>query len=327
MKQFHIQKYTKSDIQLWNAFVSSSKNGTFLFQRDFMEYHQNKFDDCSLLIFDENQQLRALVPAHIKGNTLFSHQGLTYGGLIVNSELRTDDYIRIFRELLDFLNLQGIEYLQIKSIPSFYSTIASDELEYLSFVLSAERYRTDFCSTIFLKQGVTFSKSTIRNIKNAGKLPLEIGEVTNLQEFWNDILSPNLQEKYQTQPVHSYEEIAYLKSKFNDNIIFYELRLEGKLVAGTVLFIDKKTVHVQYLSALESVKNLRVLYYFFGHIIVKYKDLAFDYFDFGISNENNGENINLGLLNWKESFGARAIVQNFYRFKTCNTKKLDSIFR
>lgn len=31
----------------WNAFIARSKNGMFLFDRNYMEYHQDRFDDCS----------------------------------------------------------------------------------------------------------------------------------------------------------------------------------------------------------------------------------------------------------------------------------------
>lgn len=36
------------------------------------------------------------------------------------------------------------------------------------------------------------------------------------------------------------------------------------------------------------------------------------YFDFGISNENNGRFLNRGLIAQKEGFGARTIVHDFY---------------
>ena len=49
------------------------------------------------------------------------------------------------------------------------------------------------------------------------------------------------------------------------------------------------------------------------------------YFDFGISNENNGENINEGLSYWKESFGARTIIHNFYEIETKNYSLLENV--
>ena len=42
----------------------------------------------------------------------------------------------------------------------------------------------------------------------------------------------------------------------------------------------------------------------------KFKDKK--YFDFGISNEQQGRYLNRGLINQKENFGARAIVHQFF---------------
>jgi hypothetical protein len=50
------------------------------------------------------------------------------------------------------------------------------------------------------------------------------------------------------------------------------------------------------------------------------------YFDFGISNENQGKNINEGLHYWKEGFGARTMTQDFYEIDVQHHHKLDTIF-
>ena len=42
-------------------------------------------------------------------------------------------------------------------------------------------------------------------------------------------------------------------------------------------------------------------------------------------NENQGKNINEGLLYWKESFGARAISQDFYEVEIKNHTLLDNV--
>ena len=44
-----IVKYNHNMKAEWDAFVKTSKNGTFLFMRDYMEYHNDRFIDYSLL--------------------------------------------------------------------------------------------------------------------------------------------------------------------------------------------------------------------------------------------------------------------------------------
>ncbi|HQW68620.1 MAG TPA: hypothetical protein PLH25_03065, partial [Flavobacterium sp.] len=81
MKNYTIKKYNSEYFTIWNAFVSSSSNATFLFHRDFMEYHSDRFEDYSLLVF-EDEKLISIFPANRVENTVFSHQGLTYGGFV-----------------------------------------------------------------------------------------------------------------------------------------------------------------------------------------------------------------------------------------------------
>ena len=61
--------------------MATAKNSTFLFHRDFMDYHQDRFDDYSLLIF-KKEKLIAVFPANKIDEILYSHQGLSYGGLV-----------------------------------------------------------------------------------------------------------------------------------------------------------------------------------------------------------------------------------------------------
>ena len=77
MNSYKIIKYTSKHFKQWNNFVANAKNATFLFHRDFMEYHSDRFQDFSLLVFDEKDSLKAIVPANISDNEIHSHQGLT----------------------------------------------------------------------------------------------------------------------------------------------------------------------------------------------------------------------------------------------------------
>ena len=52
-----IHRYTAAYHRDWNDFVSESSNGTFLFLREYMEYHADRFTDYSLLVYDGNKLL------------------------------------------------------------------------------------------------------------------------------------------------------------------------------------------------------------------------------------------------------------------------------
>ncbi|MBQ9821268.1 MAG: GNAT family N-acetyltransferase, partial [Muribaculaceae bacterium] len=61
-----IIRYEASMAAQWNDFVQSSRNATFLHQRGYMDYHSDRFSDCSLLALRDSK-LCALLPACIDG--------------------------------------------------------------------------------------------------------------------------------------------------------------------------------------------------------------------------------------------------------------------
>ena len=58
---YEVVRYKPEMKAQWDSFVRKSRNGTFLFLRDYMDYHRQRFTDFSLLIYDK-QSLVALLP-------------------------------------------------------------------------------------------------------------------------------------------------------------------------------------------------------------------------------------------------------------------------
>ena len=96
-------------------------------------------------------------------------------------------------------------------------------------------------------------------------------------------------------------------------------------MAGTTLFITPNVIHAQYISASEEGRKNGALDFLFDFLINKYKNSKL-YFDFGIVNENSGKDINKGLLDWKEGFGARAYAHRFYKTNTSNFINIENLF-
>ena len=295
-----------------------------MFHRDFMDYHQDRFEDFSLLIFN-NEQLVALLPANKVDNTVYSHQGLTYGGLLLSKTITFDDVLQSFKTILDYLNTNGITHFQLKLIPKIYHQIPSDEIDYLLFKLKANIIRRDLTCTIDSFNSLKPNSSNRkRGLKKAIKNELKVKEVQDFEGFWNSVLIPNLQEKHQASPVHTLAEISYLKSKFPHHIRQFNVFKNKEVVAGVTIFETQNVAHAQYISANNSKQELGSLDLVFHHLITEvYKEKP--YFDFGISNENQGQHINYGLMSWKESFGARSIVHDFYEIETKNVNLLNEI--
>ena len=289
-----------------------------------MDYHQDRFDDASLLIY-KNEKLIAVFPANKVESIIHSHQGLSYGGLILQKKASFNDAFETFKAIISFYKSEKFQTLNIKLIPEVYQKLPSNEIDYFLFLIDAKLTRRDVSSTIEYTQKLKIQSNRLEGKKKAIKNDLIISEDQNFKVFWNQILVPNLKEKYQAKPVHSLNEIELLHSKFKENIKQFNVYKNNEIVAGATIFETENVAHVQYISANNDKQQLGSLDFLFEHLINSvYKEKK--YFDFGISNENQGQNINQGLLFWKEGFGARTTKQDFYTIDLQNVKDLNAVF-
>lgn len=314
MERIKIIKYTSDYYQQWNDFVAHSKNATFLFHRDFMEYHQNRFEDYSLLVF-QDEKLIALFPANKVDQQIYSHQGLTYGGIVVDYGVRLDKFIAVFQAVLAFYESIGIESIHVKLLPSIYTSFPSEELNYCCFLADAKLLKTDTLAVIDLSTDFSILKNRMEGVNRGVKHGLIVKETDSFDSFWNEILLPNLAEKHKKEPVHSLEEITYLKAKFPNQIRQFNVYFQNQLVAGTTIFESDFVAHSQYIAS-NSTKNELGSLDFLHHYLLTEVFTTKKFFDFGISNELAGRKLNQGLHYWKESFGARTVVQEVYAIAT-----------
>lgn len=295
-----------------------------MFLRDFMEYHANRFTDYSLMIY-KGQQLKALIPANLAQNGFFSHQGLSYGGLIIGTDMKQGEAIAVVRAVLLFLHERKIEKWFLKQIPAIYHRYPAHETDWILFKLKAILFRRDVSSVI--DNSITplpYQRRRIRAIKKAARQqPHIVTGYEQLASFWNDLLIPNLMERHGVVPVHSLEEIQLLAKRFPQHIVQHNIYLEDRPVAGCTMFVNPTVAHAQYIASNAEGRQSGCLDYLFDRLIRQIYTHQ-RYFSFGISNENNGQIINQGLLEWKESFGGRTIVHDFYEISTANYSLLDN---
>ncbi|MHA7059994.1 GNAT family N-acetyltransferase [Aquimarina sp. M1] len=304
--QYRIKKYQKTDCLLWNSFIDNSKNGTFLFHRDFMEYHSDRFLDFSLLIYDQSK-LIAVFPANIKDTKVYSHQGLTYGGLILNKSIGGEKIRNILSEMIVFLRSHSISDLYIKSIPAFYHQKPSNELMFFLFEFGATLYRRDLNLAIDYSLPASIHKNKVKHYKKRENIGLAVEEVDDFSEFWNKVLLPRLREKHHTKPVHTLEEIRMLKKNFPENIKQFVIRIDSEILGGVTIFKTKEVVKSQYGAITDRGEKYRALDFLFIFLINQYRKEGYKFFDMGTVTDNN-----FGLLKQKEELGCEIYTQDFY---------------
>ncbi|NNF83065.1 MAG: GNAT family N-acetyltransferase [Flavobacteriaceae bacterium] len=320
---YTIERYSIERKTLWDDFVSKAKNSTFLFFRAYMDYHSERFEDHSLLIFRDGK-LIGLLPANQEKDAIISHGGLTYGGFVLGPQVRFGDVLSGFQGVLQYFDDLKINRFSIKCMPRIYHRSPSDEMDYLLFKLNADRYRSDNLSVVIPKEAV-YSRDRMQGVKRGKKHGLKVEETNDLDSFWNQILIPNLEQKHQSKPVHSLSEIQLLKSRFPKKIRQFNVYdQEGKIVAGTLIYDTERVARSQYISGNDDKNTLGSLDFLHDHLLQKvFKDKP--YFDFGKSNENEGQVINEGLLYWKEGFGARSVAHDYYHIDPLSHTKLNAV--
>lgn len=309
---FEIRRYTPADAKAWNAFVAQSKNGTFLFDRRYMDYHADRFEDHSLMFF-LNGKLYALLPANLRGNELWSHGGLTYGGLVMGSDVKAAETISLFSELNTRLKQEGIKSVTYKAIPWIYHLLPAEEDLYAIWrVCRPQLLARDIASTIDMRRRLKWSRDRKYGINRARTYGITIEQSQDFAGFWQ-VLDWNLMHKYGVEPVHTLEEMTLLHSRFPENILLYVARRDNEVLGGTVIYLTPKVAHAQYISANAEGKHLRVIDAIYNKVLNE--DLVdFEYFDFGKSTEDMGHVLNDSLIYQKEGFGGRGVCYDWYRW-------------
>lgn len=306
-----IVRYNNSHKSDWDRFISTSKNATFLFYRDYMDYHADRFQDHSLLFLDEKERLLCVFPGNEREGILFSHQGLTYGGLLFSPTFRAVEVLEVMRLLLEYLKQQGFSRLIYKTVPSIYHLYPAEEDLYALFRFNARLCMRNISSVLFPKDSLPFVENRQRGLKKAIKLGLYAQETSDLIPFW-DILKSNLQRTHNAEPVHTLDEIVKLQRSFPRHIRCFIVGDTQEVLGGVVVYETSEVAHMQYISASETGKNKGALDFLFDYLIHEvFKNKK--WFDFGTSTEQNGTLLNEGLIRQKEGFGGRAIVYDTYQ--------------
>jgi len=308
-----VVRYTCEKKMEWDNFVDTAKNGTFLFKRDYMDYHANRFEDFSLMLYDKGK-LKSVFVGHKVGVTFYSHQGLTFGGIVTLYETDALRYIEYFNCYSSYLKSNGISDVIYKAIPQIYKTHLSEEELYIMYRLKAELISSNLSSCIDLQKDRITSRLRKRKYNKSLHMGLRTKKSEKWQQFW-DIMIENMLLQYNAKPVHTCEEIMLLHSRFSNNIVLLESSSDDVILAGGVLYLYQDVIKVQYAHASPEGKENGAIDNLYNYIFTNFKS-KFRYVDFGTSNLNCGNYINEGLLRQKEGFGARGIVFNMYKYNT-----------
>ncbi len=302
--------YSPTQHSEWNHFVYGAKNSTFMHLREYMDYHSQRFSDCSIVAYQDNKII-GVMPANRVGDTLYSHQGLTYAGwLVPTKHFDVVNMLAIWDAMAEFLPTIGIKRLVYKPSPHIYHSYPAEEDLYAIFRHNGVITASNISSAIPVADAIRFNENSRRQVRLAQNEGVTVEETSDYEAYWN-VLTELLDERYGVKPVHTLAEINLLHSLFPINIRLFTACLGGEVLGGVLIYHTGHVAHAQYIAASKRGKKMKVLPMIFDHLINNEFSQT-RYFDFGISNEQGGRVLNEGLAMQKSGMGGRGIVYNTY---------------
>jgi hypothetical protein len=306
--EIEVRAYEDSYREQWENFIDNSANGTFLHRRSFMEYHGDRFQDASVMVW-EGEELLAVFPAHREGDQIFSHKGLSFGGWIYKKGLEKNTQKNIISITLDYFKTLGIQAVSLTPVPVYYhkeTILEQEELLELGFQLLDSK--TTYVISLPHKIQDRGKRWGLRKAKTAG---IEIQEGKLDIVFWNELLVPHHIHKLGFPPVHSWEEISQLSQNHPQNISLYMASLGQELLAGLVLFKHDQVMKIQYSALTEKGKTYRAMDFLVQELMAKCEKL---FVDIGTAIDPGTKQDKKSLVAWKESFGAKTSQVNTFKF-------------
>lgn len=306
----NVRRYTPADEARWNAVVAQSRNGTFLHSRAYMDYHADRFTDASLVLEDGGEVV-AVLAANRDGNTVCSHAGLTYGGLVALHSLRAERTLEAFERIGEHYRREGISRFVYKPVPHVFHTLPAEEDLYALHRLGASLTRRDLSSVLAWGDSRAMNTMRRRAVAKARTAGVATRTGTDMAPFHAMLADVLL--RHDATPTHSLAELELLRSRFPGQIVLHEAHRGDELLAGVVIYDFGHTVHTQYLAASAAGRACGALSFLLAELVGGVYAQR-PRFSFGISTEDEGKVLNAGLVAQKESFGARAVVHDRYEW-------------
>jgi hypothetical protein len=304
------RRYRLSDLKAWNRQVRMSRNATFLFDRDYMDYHADRFEDHSLLFF-VGEELLAVMPASVHGAEVRSHGGLTYGGIVSDHRMGAELMLGCFFVMCRHYAEEGFTGLFYKPVPHIYHARPAEEDLYALFRCGAKLVARGPSAAIDMASTDIPGKKR-NGAKRGIGLGLVVRKVDDPAVLMGEI-DRNLRARYGVPAVHTTDEMRRLAAAFPNQIETMQLEDgEGHLLGGAIVYLSAVVAHVQYMVVNDQGRPRRGMDVLVTDLVERYKG-GCRYLDFGISSQENGIFLNTTLMAQKEGFAASVACYDGYQ--------------
>lgn len=295
--------YTSDLRRDWDQLISDGVNSALVHYRGYLDYHKDRFLDCSVMIY-EGDVLLGVFPAEEKEKAIYSHRGITFGDVVFKKKLEKKYLAEIIESISSYYKRSKHTSLEIRSIPAFYWKDQAlyyayqEVLKSKKFIKVQQKTFQTVCLPLMLQD-----RGRKWGIRKAQSLGLHVNANASLEPFWSEVLSPNLWETYQSRPTHSLEEMQGLMEQFPEAIQCWAVNLQEEIFAGVLTFKHDDVLHLQYTSANAAGKKARALDLLLFELMQACEG-KYRYVSLGTSIDPKNQQINPTLTQWKDSWGA-----------------------
>lgn len=329
--------YSGSYRETWDTFLNSTRNGTFLLSRAFLDYHADYFADCSVLVYAEEAMvdnsddvlgtdgLLALLPASWdeKERKVYTHQSLFYGGLLMEKNVQLQDVLEITQAIFTYYaNYLQAEQMIYAPLPYIYNELPSGDELFSLFQAGAKLTNRRVSMVVPLKE--YYRMSTLKNsiARRAVGKGMYISRMLVEDETDQEQYVGMLQDEHSvlslasTSRIRTAEQIRDVISLYPRFIRYYTVKDEEGVQAGCMILVTERVAYMQQLVCSEYGLQNGAVELLLKHLTdtkvggVKYLDLGSSYVENSLSKM---------LLNIKENFGSKSVCYDTY---TLNLDKL-----
>ena len=320
---FNVRKADRKALNDWDTFISSADSGTIFQTLGFLSYHKDRFSEAiSNLVWTKGEQLIAVMPAALFSEderiTLRSPYGASFGGIVPKSILNLKDSIRVVDGLIDFCERELVDHVVITFPPQIYFPKSNDALifalERTGFALKTR----DVFSVVDISAGYervwdAYEGRARTAVRKSGP-NFEIYSDASLKDFYAILLEDK--KRLDSTPTHTLDELLRIKESFPDRIwADIAVHKETGAKAGICYFaVTDEVVMTFYMSQETAALKLNGVNVLVDYGITQAIEKGFSFFDFGGSTVGY-EVQNIGVANFKESFGAVSSSRVTYEWK------------
>ena len=305
-----IERYQPRLAGAWRGVLRDARNGIFQFDRGYIEYHGDRFEDMSAVAYVDGRP-SAIMPLAFDPalRKVVSHPGLTFGGPVVIRELRGDAVLAVVDALLDALRDWGATSCLVKLLPQVLATYPSAEVDYGLWRRGFALVRRDLSSLLPLAGAIPFNTSKMQAVRRARKQGVTVTDAA-VENFYG-LLCDVLLAQHGVTPVHSLAELEQLHATFPQDILVRLAVLDQRVLAGTLVYRYGHVWHTQYLASSDEGRRVGALDLVIAELMAEATAAGASHVSFGVSTVNQGMDVNAGLLWQKESYGARTMVHDY----------------